>query len=275
MTNPSAPRRTATRAADDRRQRVRRQEGRRAPGDEPAPVHAAPGLRHARGRERRRDGPRARRGAPRAPHPPPSSTPTPCTRAASACSPGARTPAHFVRAVRPLFAVAPARPRAVIRAPFGMLGRTYSTGHEPDLEHVLLRRPIQNVMNEAYPWHVWYPLRRTGEFARLDGQTQGTILREHAQIGNGLRPGASSRTTCGSPVTAWTPRTTSSSSASWGRELHPAQPPRADHAQDASDLGVHREDGPLLRRPRSPPERLSPRPRVRRPRRGRHRPEAA
>jgi hypothetical protein len=91
-------------------------------------------------------------------------------------------PAHFVRAVRPLFAAAPLA-RAVIRAPFAMLGRSYSTGHEPDLEHAILRRPIQNVMNEAYPWHVWYPLRRSGEFARLDGQTQGTILREHAQIG--------------------------------------------------------------------------------------------
>jgi chlorite dismutase len=91
-------------------------------------------------------------------------------------------PAHFVRAVRPLFASGPLA-RAAIRAPFTMLGRTYSTGHEPDLEHVLLRRSIQNVLNEAYPWHVWYPLRRTGAFARLDPQEQSTILREHAQIG--------------------------------------------------------------------------------------------
>lgn len=91
-------------------------------------------------------------------------------------------PALFVRDLRPLF-----REEALqdleLRHDFTMLGRTYSTGYEPDLEHVLLRRPIENVMNEAYPWHVWYPLRRTGAFARLEPQAQGGILREHAQIG--------------------------------------------------------------------------------------------
>jgi len=91
-------------------------------------------------------------------------------------------PAHFVRAVRPLFAASPLR-KAEMRPSFAMLGRTYSTGHEPDLEHVLLRRPIQNVMQEELPWHIWYPLRRSGAFARLEPQEQGSILREHAQIG--------------------------------------------------------------------------------------------
>jgi chlorite dismutase len=91
-------------------------------------------------------------------------------------------PAHFIRAVRPLFALAPLR-KVTMRPAFAMLGRTYGTGHEPDLEHVLLRRPIQYVLHEETPWHVWYPLRRTGAFARLDPQEQGSILREHAQIG--------------------------------------------------------------------------------------------
>jgi chlorite dismutase len=91
-------------------------------------------------------------------------------------------PAHFPQAVRPLFSTAALRD-AVLRPSFSMLGRTYSTGHEPDLSFVLLRRPIDNVMNEAYPWHVWYPLRRTGAFTRLEPQEQGAILREHAQIG--------------------------------------------------------------------------------------------
>ena len=91
-------------------------------------------------------------------------------------------PAHFVRQVRPLFAHEWLR-RAVLRPSFAMMGRTYATGHEPDLEHVLLRRAVQNVMNESWPWHVWYPLRRTGAFARLEPQEQGSILREHAQIG--------------------------------------------------------------------------------------------
>lgn len=91
-------------------------------------------------------------------------------------------PAHFVRAVRPLFSD-PELLQAVPRPSFTMLGRTYSTGHEPDLEWSLLRRPIENVMNEKHRWHVWYPLRRTAAFARLEPHEQGQILREHAQIG--------------------------------------------------------------------------------------------
>jgi chlorite dismutase len=91
-------------------------------------------------------------------------------------------PAHFVRAVRPLFTIEALAPVA-LRDHFGMLGRTYATGHEPDLEHSLLRRPIENVSKVAYPWHVWYPLRRTPGFARLDPHEQSHILREHAQIG--------------------------------------------------------------------------------------------
>lgn len=88
-------------------------------------------------------------------------------------------PAHFVRQVRPQLQSAALRPRR----DFAMVGRAYSNGHEPDLEHAMLRRPIENVTNEGYPWHVWYPLRRTGEFARLDPHDQSQILREHAQIG--------------------------------------------------------------------------------------------
>jgi Chlorite dismutase len=91
-------------------------------------------------------------------------------------------PAHFVRAVRPLFAAGSLR-KVVLRPAFGMLGRTYATGHEPDLDYVLLRRPIHQVNLAEFPWHVWYPLRRTGAFARLEPQEQGAILREHAQIG--------------------------------------------------------------------------------------------
>jgi hypothetical protein len=100
-------------------------------------------------------------------------------------------PLHFVRAVRPLFTqlTQPAdlaksgSGRAVLRPSFSMIGRTYATGHEPDLEWSLLRRPIENVTSEASRWHVWYPLRRTAAFARLDSHEQGQILREHATIG--------------------------------------------------------------------------------------------
>ncbi len=91
-------------------------------------------------------------------------------------------PAHFVTTVRPLFARGSLR-KTTFRPDFAMLGRTYSLGYEPELEHALLQRPVEYVMNESWPWHVWYPLRRTGPFNRLEPGEQSGILREHAQIG--------------------------------------------------------------------------------------------
>jgi len=91
-------------------------------------------------------------------------------------------PAHFVTRVRPLFSTDLLR-SVELRPDMAMLGRSYSTGHEPDLEFVLLERPIKNVMADSYPWHVWYPLRRTGAFAKLEPIDQSHILREHAAIG--------------------------------------------------------------------------------------------
>ena len=64
-----------------------------------------------------------------------------------------------------------------------MLGRSYASGFEPDLAEWLLRRPRRSVLNPAWPWAIWYPLRRTGAFTRLSREEQGTILREHATIG--------------------------------------------------------------------------------------------
>jgi chlorite dismutase len=91
-------------------------------------------------------------------------------------------PARFVRDVRPLFTESPLTD-VELRNDYAMIGRTYATGHEPDLEFFLLRRPIENVTNEAYRWAVWYPLRRKGSFARLEPIDQSHILREHASLG--------------------------------------------------------------------------------------------
>lgn len=91
-------------------------------------------------------------------------------------------PAHFVKNVRPLFGEG-ALATVTLRDDFAMLGRSYGTGHEPDLEWVLLRRPIENVTNAETPWHVWYPLRRKGSFAKLEPIDQSHILREHAALG--------------------------------------------------------------------------------------------
>ena len=64
-----------------------------------------------------------------------------------------------------------------------MFGRTYSSGFEPDLEDWLLRRPRRTVMNASWPWAIWYPLRRSGAFARLSAKEQGEIIREHGIVG--------------------------------------------------------------------------------------------
>ena len=64
-----------------------------------------------------------------------------------------------------------------------MLGRTYATGYEPDLEHALIARPKGNVLNPDWTWAIYYPLRRSGAFARLDHKEQRQILMEHASIG--------------------------------------------------------------------------------------------
>jgi chlorite dismutase len=91
-------------------------------------------------------------------------------------------PSHFVTHVRPAFARAElsglrARPELT------MIGRTYATGYEPDLEQWLIRRPAETVLNADWPWAVWYPLRRSGAFERLEDREKGGILREHAEIG--------------------------------------------------------------------------------------------
>jgi chlorite dismutase len=76
-----------------------------------------------------------------------------------------------------------------IRPEFTMLGRTYSSGFEPDLEDWLLRRPRRTVLNPGWPWAIWYPLRRTGTFARLSAKEQGEVIREHSVLGRAYGDG--------------------------------------------------------------------------------------
>lgn len=91
-------------------------------------------------------------------------------------------PGDFVAKVRPIFAKgAPAM--LELRPELTMLGRSYSSGFEDDLEYWLLRRPRETALNSAWDWAVWYPLRRTGAFNRLDDREKGAILNEHALIG--------------------------------------------------------------------------------------------
>ena len=68
---------------------------------------------------------------------------------------------------------------------FTMLGRTYSSGREPDLKDFLLNKVRRSALNTDYPWGIWYPLRRTGAFNRLPRGDQGRILMEHGMVGRG------------------------------------------------------------------------------------------
>ncbi len=92
-------------------------------------------------------------------------------------------PNFFVGTVRPLvnsgaFAALTLKPE------YTMLGRTYALGHEPNLEDWLMNRSRKAVTDPDWKWHVWYPLRRKGEFNALPQEEQTSILREHGTIGH-------------------------------------------------------------------------------------------
>lgn len=91
-------------------------------------------------------------------------------------------PTVFVERVRPMLNTG--RFASLVQKPeYTMFGRTYALGYEPDLEDVLQHRPRRTVLNPAWRWAVWYPLRRNGKFALLSDQEQRVILAEHGAIG--------------------------------------------------------------------------------------------
>jgi chlorite dismutase len=91
-------------------------------------------------------------------------------------------PDYFINEVRtflnePPFATLTPKPE------YTMFGRTYSIGYERDVEHHLAVEPRLKVCNPAYPWAIWYPLRRFGTFEQLNQEEQFALLREHGSIG--------------------------------------------------------------------------------------------
>lgn len=91
-------------------------------------------------------------------------------------------PNVFLDRVRPLLN-SPQFAGLTQKPEYTMFGRTYAIGYEPDLKEVLLDRPRRTVLNAAWNWAVWYPLRRSGRFAQLPVEEQRTILAEHGTIG--------------------------------------------------------------------------------------------
>jgi chlorite dismutase len=94
----------------------------------------------------------------------------------------AQDPNAFVDIVRPLLTAGPVA-ALEMKADLTMFGRTYSLGYEPDLRSVLIDRPRRTVLNAAWPWAIWYPLRRHGSFAQLPADEQRNVLAEHGEIG--------------------------------------------------------------------------------------------
>jgi chlorite dismutase len=70
-----------------------------------------------------------------------------------------------------------------VRNEYAMLGRTYSSGFEPELEDWLVHRPRRTLLDPANDFSVWYPLRRKGAFERIEPGEKGSIMREHGGIG--------------------------------------------------------------------------------------------
>ena len=91
-------------------------------------------------------------------------------------------PALFADEGRRLLSAAPFI-NVIPRPEMTMIGRTYSSGREADLEDFLLRKVPRNVLAPENPWGVWYPLRRIGAFNRLPRAEQGKILMEHGMLG--------------------------------------------------------------------------------------------
>ena len=92
-------------------------------------------------------------------------------------------PEYFVTTFRDLLG-APPFDGMERKSELDMLGRTYSIGYEPDLEHVLFERPISRITDPALRWAVWYPLRRAKSFATLPAADQRRILAEHGTLGH-------------------------------------------------------------------------------------------
>lgn len=73
--------------------------------------------------------------------------------------------------------------KLTIRPGWTMFGKSYSNGHEQDLEFALLKKPVQAALAEDGKYGIWYPMRRKGEFYLLDPQTKCEYLLHHASIG--------------------------------------------------------------------------------------------
>jgi len=91
-------------------------------------------------------------------------------------------PSMFATQIRPVlqerqFDLAKQRPG------WTMFGKTYTNGHEKDMEHFLLKKPVLAALEEKNVFGIWYPMRRKGEFWMLEPDLKCQYVLHHASIG--------------------------------------------------------------------------------------------
>jgi len=92
------------------------------------------------------------------------------------------SPDFFLDSLRP-FLGSGSFARLLPKPEYTMFGRTYSMGWESDLDEALIDRPRSRLADASLRWALWYPLRRSGSFERLDEKEQRSILAEHGRVG--------------------------------------------------------------------------------------------
>lgn len=92
-------------------------------------------------------------------------------------------PAFFITEINRILADPKVASNFNERKGWTMIGKTYSNGHEKDLEEYLFKKPIRNSTRDDWQWAVWYPLRRKGPFYVQPPADQCKMLLHHAAIG--------------------------------------------------------------------------------------------
>ena len=92
------------------------------------------------------------------------------------------SPDFFVQTTAPALRASPWS-ALTPRPELTLFARAYSIGYEDDLERTLVTRPRERALSPQWPWAVWYPLRRSGAFAKLPKREKMKILGEHGTIG--------------------------------------------------------------------------------------------
>jgi hypothetical protein len=95
----------------------------------------------------------------------------------------AEDPAFFTDKVNVILSSPKIASKFVERKGWTMFGKTYSNGHEKDLEEFLFKKPIRNSTKDEWDWAIWYPLRRRGPFYVQPPSDQCSMLLAHAAIG--------------------------------------------------------------------------------------------